>query len=144
MPLSYNVQPAETDNDIQRCFVVMSQLRPHLTQQQFFDQVKAQMQGGYRLACAMDGDSVVAVAGYRLSRSLSWGKYLYVDDLVTDENRRSQGFGKAILQWLIAEARRHGCAQFHLDSGTQRKDAHCFYEREGMTMMAYHFALVLD
>lgn len=27
----------------------------------------------------------------------------------------------------------------HLDSGTQRKDAHRFYEREGMSVAGFHF-----
>ncbi len=28
----------------------------------------------------------------------------------------------------------------HLDSGIQRKDAHRFYEREGMSITSFHFA----
>ena len=32
-----------------------------------------------------------------------------------------------------------GYQQMHLDSGIQRKDAHRFYEREGMTMASFHF-----
>lgn len=141
--MSERIRLAETDEEIERCFTVMSQLRPHLVQAEFVSRVRSQMQQGYHLACALDGDEVASVAGYRISRSLSWGKYLYVDDLVTDEARRSRGFGKALLQWLVAEARRQGCQQLHLDSGTQRKDAHRFYEREGMGMLAHHFVMVL-
>ena len=36
-------------------------------------------------------------------------------------------------------AAKEGCQQMHLDSGTQRKDAHRFYERQGMTMASFHF-----
>lgn len=139
--MSIRIQQVETDNDIQNCFAVISQLRPHLKAEEFITLVRTQMRGGYCMACAMDADEVVSVAGYRISQSLSWGKYLYVDDLITDAGRRSQGFGKALLQWLIGEARRNGCAEFHLDSGTHRKDAHRFYEREGMQLLAYHFSL---
>ena len=99
------------------------------------------MHNGYHLAATLDGDTVVAVAGYRISRSLAWGKFLYVDDLVTDAAHRSQGFGKRLLDWLLAEGKRQGCQEFHLDSGTQRKDAHRFYEREGMQLLAYHYKL---
>jgi GNAT superfamily N-acetyltransferase len=139
--MNYSIKQVYTDCEIDSCFPVMSQLRPHLRREEFTDQVKVQMRDGYQLACAMDADAVVAVAGYRISRSLSWGKFLYVDDLVTDAVRRSQGFGKQLLHWLIDEARRQGCAGFHLDSGTQRKDAHRFYEREGMEMIAYHYTI---
>lgn len=137
--MNYTIKQVETDGDIASCYAVMSQLRPHLVAEDFPGLVRAQMQEGYRLACALDAGEVAAVAGYRISHSLSWGKYLYVDDLVTDAARRSRGIGKALLQWLVEEARRHHCQEFHLDSGTQRKDAHRFYEREGMDMIAYHF-----
>lgn len=138
-----HIRQVETDTDIERCFTVMSQLRPHLIQSEFVQLVRSQMQQGYRLACAMDGDDVACVAGYRINRSLSWGKFLYIDDLVTDEARRSRGFGKVLIQWLVDEAKKQGCQELHLDSGTQRKDAHRFYEREGMDMIGYHYKLAL-
>ena len=141
--MDLKIKQVESDKEIQDCFAVMSQLRPHLEADDFIALVRGQMQGGYRLAYVMDKDAVVTVAGYRISRSLSWGKYLYVDDLITDAARRSSGFGKAMLQWLVEEARRNQCDQFHLDSGTQRKDAHRFYAREGMDMVAYHYVLTL-
>ena len=53
--------------------------------------------------------------------------------------RRSQGVGKALLDWLRPEARRQGCDQIHLDSRLIRLDAHRFYEREGFEKIAYHF-----
>lgn len=137
--MGYVIKRVETDREIIDCFEVMSQLRPHLTGAEFPGRVRLQMQEGYRMACAMDADTVAAVAGYRISHSLSWGKFMYVDDLVTDAAKRSRGIGKALLQWLIGEARQHGCNEFHLDSGTQRKDAHRFYEREGLDMIGYHF-----
>ncbi|MBI1423648.1 MAG: GNAT family N-acetyltransferase [Gammaproteobacteria bacterium] len=142
--MTYSIKHMTTDTEIDQCFVVMSQLRPHLTRETFLTRARSQMQEGYRLACAMTGDTVVAVAGYRFSQSLSWGKFLYVDDLVTDAARRSQGAGKALLQWLIAEAKRHDCAELHLDSGIQRKDAHRFYEREGMDLLGYHYKIAVE
>jgi GNAT superfamily N-acetyltransferase len=82
----------------------------------------------------------VAVAGFRVGESLAWGRFLYVDDLVTLPAHRSQGYGSGLLAWLRAYAAQAGCGQLHLDSGVQRKDAHRFYEREGMTAAALHFA----
>lgn len=119
----------------------MAQLRPHLSAEEFLSQVKQQMRDGYKLASVIHDERVFAVAGYRISHCLSWGKFLYVDDLVTDSAHRSQGFGKALLAWLVEEARRAGCQEFHLDSGVQRKDAHRFYAREGMELLAYHYRI---
>ncbi len=47
-----------------------------------------------------------------MQNMLSSGKTLYVDDLVTDAAARSQGYGEAMLQWLIALAREAGCDTF--------------------------------
>ena len=132
-----------TDQEINDCFAVMSQLRPHLARADFVSLVRTQMQQGYYLAYVEDGGVPVACAGYRYSQNLAWGKFLYVDDLITDEAQRSKGFGKLLLDWLKQQAREHHCAQLELDSGVQRKDAHRFYEREAMPITSYHFSAQL-
>lgn len=130
---------AESDAQILACFPVMQTLRPHLELTTFVDRVRRQEAGGYRLAYLVSGDEPLAVAGFRIDDSLSWGRHLYVDDLMTLEQHRSQGHGSALLDWLIAHAASQGCAELHLDSGLQRTDAHRFYLREGMETIALHF-----
>jgi GNAT superfamily N-acetyltransferase len=134
----------ETDDAIRRCFGVMSQLRPHISADEFIPRVRRQMESGYRLASVTDAEKVVAVAGFRIGECLAWGRHLYVDDLVTADGERSRGFGKALFDWLVAFARKHGCEQFHLDSGVQRFDAHRFYLRHGMHISSHHFSLRID
>jgi GNAT superfamily N-acetyltransferase len=97
------------------------------------------MNSGYRLAFVLGTDGVIAVAGFRVGENLAWGRFLYVDDLVTLPAHRSKGFGSKLLLWLMELAATEGCQQMHLDSGIQRKDAHRFYEREGMKMTSFHF-----
>jgi GNAT superfamily N-acetyltransferase len=133
------IRIAETPAEIEQCFPVMAQLRPHLEREEFIARVQRQMADSYRLAYLSAGSSVIAVAGYRITENLAWGRFLYVDDLVTDQAARSRGHGKALLAWLTRHARQNGCAQLHLDSGAQRKDAHRFYLREGMENLGFHF-----
>jgi GNAT superfamily N-acetyltransferase len=106
--------------------------------------VQAQLAEGYHLAYLDDEAAVVAVAGFRVMEMLASGRTLYVDDLVTDESRRSRGYGKAMLDWLERYAREAGCATFSLDSGTQRVDAHAFYFRERMRVTSFHFQKKLN
>jgi GNAT superfamily N-acetyltransferase len=102
---------------------------------------------GYRLVAAFvpGREQAVAAAGFRAGHNLSWGHYLYVDDLATVAEARGQGHAAALLGWLDAEARRLGCDQLHLDSGTvpERHAAHRLYHRHGMAITAHHFARVL-
>jgi GNAT superfamily N-acetyltransferase len=94
----------------------------------------------WRLAYVEDADDVAAVAGFRLLDCLATGKTLYVDDLVTREDRRSHGFGEVLMRWLEDRAIKAGCQTFSLDSGTHRAGAHKFYFRMGMTIPSFHFA----
>ncbi len=129
-----------SDPDIQQCYPVMSQLRPHIAPEDFLPRIKAQMADGYMLSCIKKGDLVVAVAGFRIGRNLAWGKHLYVDDLVTDSQNRSSGYGRKMIDWIILFAKEKGCEQLHLDSGIQRTETHKFYKREGLELASYHFS----
>jgi GNAT superfamily N-acetyltransferase len=100
--------------------------------------------GGYRLVGSFlpELEQAVAVAGFRIGDSLAWGRYLYIDDLSTVPGARRQGHGGALLDWLGQEARRLGCGQLHLDSGTgpERFDAHRLYHARGLAIHSHHFA----
>ena len=133
-----------TDDEINRCYAIMRELRPHIEQGEFLAYVHALKPHGYRLVAMQNTKGPVAVAGFRISESLAWGRYLYVDDLVTLPSQRSMGHGAALLGWLRKYAMELGCKQLHLDSGLSRREAHRFYEREGMTKAGYHFIQFLE
>ncbi len=135
------VQLVKNDADILKCFPVMSQLRPHLIQSEFQARIKTQISNGYLMAMLDQQGIVVAAAGFRLGECLAWGRYLYIEDLVTDEKARSKGYGHTILAWLTVFAKENQCEQIHLDSGVQRFDAHQFYFQEGMKIVSHHFSM---
>jgi hypothetical protein len=95
--------------------------------------------GGARMCVAVESGEVAGVAVYRAYENTFVGKQLYVDDLVTDEKRRSKGVGRALLGYLEKKARALGFDKLSLDSGTQRQQAHKFYFREGMVVTSFHF-----
>jgi GNAT superfamily N-acetyltransferase len=130
-----------SDTEIAACYPVMSELRPHIAEGAFVECVRRLQAGGYRLVCLRHDDGVpVAVAGIRSGENLAWGRFLYVEDLVSAPDQRSKGYGARLLAWIREYAVLQGCAQLHLDSGLQRVDAHRFYEREGVPKVGFHFA----
>lgn len=135
---------ATTDEEIARCFPVMGELRPHLDVASFVPRVKRQ-QGlaGYGLLYLEDRGEVRAVAGFRVTECLAWGKFLYVDDLVSGKDDRSKGYGGDLLDWLTGHARSLSCDELHLDSGVQRFGAHRFYLAKRMDITSHHFAMKL-
>ena len=127
-------------------FAAMRALRPHLRfEEQFVVRVdQVQRPEGYRVVGAFEDGvrDAAAVAGFRIAHNLAWGRFLYLDDLATAPEARRRGHARALLDWLLDEARRTGCDQFHLDSGVglERSDAHRLYLNAGMVIAAHHFA----
>ena len=138
------IKIAKTDQEISDSYPVMSKLRPDYTPGDYIAQVKKQISGyHFKLATLSDKGRVYCAAGFRITESLAWKKSLYIDDLVTDDNSRSKGYGKQMLDWLVQYAKDNDCIELHLDSGVQRHDAHRFYLRERMDIVFYHFKRVL-
>jgi len=98
---------------------------------------------GYRLIGSFDDDDEQAAgaAGFRVLDYLAWGHALYCDDLSTRESYRGRGHAGALMDWMVEEARRLGCGEFHLDSGVgpDRTTAHRLYFNKGMRISAFHF-----
>lgn len=136
------IQTLDASNTAQlgRCFRVFTHLRPHLTEAQFVERVKAQAKEGYAIVYIEAGEDVAAAAGYRIAHFLAWGKVLYVDDLITDPDRKRQGLGGALMDWLLAEAAAQECDELHLDTGFQRHDAHRLYLNKGLRLSTHHMS----
>jgi GNAT superfamily N-acetyltransferase len=137
------VHEARSDEELLAVLPVLKQLRPKLVDAEFVADVRRLSRDGYRLAVVKD-PGVVSVAGYRELETFATGRQLYVDDLVTDAGHRGRGYGKVMLDWLVAEAKRRDCVCLELDSGNFRADAHRFYKRYGMENVAGHFSLKLQ
>ncbi|TME90767.1 MAG: GNAT family N-acetyltransferase [Chloroflexi bacterium] len=123
----------------------MLELRPHIGSLADFVRVvnEVQRMQGYRLIASFDeGEDAAAVAGFRVLDYLAWGHALYCDDLSTRIIYRGRGHAGLLLDWMIEEARRLGCGEFHLDSGVgpDRTDAHRVYFNKGMRISAHHFS----
>ena len=140
-PMSSSIAVARTDEEILACFPVIRELRPHLGEADFLDQVRHLMrEHRYLLVYLLDGD-VKAVAGIRLGEWLYSGRYLEVEELVTTHTARSLGYGGALFDWVLRHAAEQQCEQVRLLSAVSRSDAHRFYARKGMSHDAHYFAM---
>ena len=122
----------------------MHQLRPNLERTKYLALVKQLgAEVGFTLAALKYKAKIVNVAGFRICHSLGWGRYLYVDDLVTDEKFRSSGAGHTMFSWLVQFARENRCPELRLDSRLERRKAHQFYLRERMEIECFNFRLLV-
>jgi GNAT superfamily N-acetyltransferase len=121
---------------------VHRQLRPQIAPD-YVGRMTEVFANGARLALVVDGTDVLCVALWRVIENTSDGRRLFVDDLVSDSARRSQGAGKMMLAFLEQQASALGCASLTLDSGVQRQSAHRFYFREGLHIASFCFRKAL-
>ncbi len=129
---------------VRSCYGLMQQLRPQLTDaDEWVAKWQCQREEGYRLLARYDGAAPVALAGYRVQHNLVHGRFLYVDDLVTDSAWRSGGHGAALLDRLKQEAVTLGCGKLVLDTPLSNALGQRFYFRQGMLSSALRFNLPL-
>ncbi|UFU01305.1 GNAT family N-acetyltransferase [Radiobacillus kanasensis] len=109
----------------------MKHLRTHLDEDAFLTLVEqAQENDHYQLAALYYEEEVVAVIGYMPMVTLYNGRFIWVCDLVTKPEVRSQGFGEQLLSHVEQWAKEQGFNKISLSSGLQRVDAHRFYEKK--------------
>lgn len=130
--------------EIGACYELMRQLRPHLkSQEEFIARWRRQSAESYRIVALWGGGGPVALAGYRVTENLIHGKFLYVDDLISDQSERGRGHGAQLLDKLKAEGRTLGCTKLVLDTGLDNFLAHRFYFRQGLLAQALRFNIPL-
>ena len=87
-------------------------------------------------------EQAAAAAGFRVIDYLAWGHALYCDDLGDAARAPRPGHAGLLMDWMIDEAKRLGCGEFHLDSGVgpDRTTAHRLYFNKGMRISSHHFS----
>ena len=137
------IKIAESDEEIQCCYAIMAELRPHISPDEFVETVKRQIVNyGFQLVYLTDGE-IKSVGGIRIAEWLSGGKYLEIEDLATKSGERSNGCGGELFDWIVDYARRENCAQIKLVSHVRRFAAHRFYLNKKMIIEAHYFSMVL-
>ena len=132
---------ADSESEVAACFPMMAERRPHLAKAaEFIALIARQQKAGYRLLGAWRDGVPVALAGYRFAESLVYGRFVYVDDLVTAKDARGAGLGGRLLDAVAEEARQHGIERLVLDTALDNPLAHRFCYRQGLLARALRFS----
>lgn len=134
------IRELTTEAEWREAFPVLRELRDHLTEETYLAYLAEMREEGYRLFAAFEAGEVLAVAGAGIRTNFYNGRHLFVYDLVTRQDRRSEGHGGRLMGFLADWARERDCECITLESGLWREDAHRFYEdRLGMDRYCYTF-----
>src|SRR5690625_1771456 len=135
------IKELQSQKEILEAFPVMNQLRTHLDEKVYLDLVtEAKERDMYQLFALYDLGEIVAVTGFKPMITLYYGRCVWVCDLVTDNNKRSNGYGDILLSYVHEWAKENGYQSVALSSGLQRTEAHRFYEEKmGYDKVSYVF-----
>jgi GNAT superfamily N-acetyltransferase len=90
------------------------------------------VRSGARALVATSGGDVIGLATVHLRSMINHEAPLaQLTLLVVDEERRSQGVGRALVEEAEAWARAQGCRRIIVTTALHRTGAHAFYERIG-------------
>lgn len=128
-----------TRDEFDTAYPILVQLRDHLSRDEYHQRLAVQRAQGYRLFARTIDDEVVSLAGIAQRHNFYSGDHVFVYDLVTDADRRGEGHGSALLDFVDDWARTHDCEYVSLDSGLWRERAHAFYETHGFERFCYNF-----
>ena len=137
----------ENEQLLIRTHHIHRQLRPHLPsdREAYINQIRDICRAGpARMLVAINNDKkkeAVGLAVCRITCNTKYSKYIYCDDLVTDENNRSSGIGRCLVNFMKQQGKKLGINQLILDSGCHRGRAHRFYHREGFIINRFGFSM---
>ena len=124
-------------------FPAFESLRPQMTLEAFLANRQYCLDGGYQLVGLKVNTTVVSVAGISIRPHIVGRKQLEIEDFSTHPAHKRQGYGKRVLEWVIAYAEDNECFRIKIDSGTSREEAHLFYKSLGFSQSGFRFEMRL-
>lgn len=138
--MSQRIFVVQSQKDLERCYPVMKELRPHLSFEDYISiYEESHRADGYEIVAVEDDEKILAVMGYRFLSDYVRGKHVYVDDLVSSEKYRSQGLGTLLLKYAEKIAQENSCQSLRLCTGLENERGIQFYNRNGWTPRAYAY-----
>ncbi len=99
--------------------------------------------GTFNKVVFLDNKIIAYYCGYTSMNLYYSGKIFYLQIIIVDENYRSLGVGKRIIDDIIAISSSEKCKAIELDSAFFRKSAHRFYTNLGFSKRGYVFSKLL-
>ncbi len=136
---------AKSKTDLERCYPVMKELRPHLSYEDYISIYEdSHKSNGYEIVAIEEDGQILAIMGYRFLSDYVRGQHVYVDDLVTRENVRSRGLGAELLKFAENISKISGCNCLRLCTGIENELGMRFYERNGWMKRAIAYTKKLN
>jgi ribosomal protein S18 acetylase RimI-like enzyme len=116
--------------ELSQAYFILKEIRDNQPFSSFIKLHKIMEAEGYKMFVIFDGDELCTIATINIRENEHYGKFLYIYDLITKQEKRSCGFGSLMISKLNKYAKNNLCKYLVLNSSIDKIDAHNFYERE--------------
>ena len=105
---------------------------------------KEQPARGLRFAIERGGNEIARAYLYIMTNDLHEAPFGLLEDVFVAESERGGGLGSALVEEVVAAARRAGCYKLVATSRASRPKVHELYERLGFERYGIEFRMNLD
>lgn len=123
--------------ELSQAYEILMEIRDNQSLDDFCTMFYFMKEDGYKMVGLYDNNELITITNIKLDFSSYYGKYVYIYDLITKEDKRSQGFGKKMIKYITSLATSFDCDNIVLNSLIDKVEAHKFYQRENFTQNFY-------
>ena len=135
--ISFRIIPAA---DILITVPLIQKLNEHKIPESLLKERALEMaEQNYECLGIYDSEQLIGVCGMWFQTRHYAGKSLEVDHVIIDEEYRSKGIGKGMMDFVYDYARTKGCNWVELNTYVHNFPSHKFYYNEGFIAKGYHF-----
>jgi GNAT superfamily N-acetyltransferase len=120
-----------TEQDLIEAYELFVELNGTLDRELFLTTVKRDCPLLLKIFGLNSHDVLVSVAAAHVITTIEGQRVLWIFDMVTSKNLRSQGLGTLLIEFIESYARENEFAQVRVHSLNHRTDAHRFYQENG-------------
>jgi GNAT superfamily N-acetyltransferase len=129
----------DSANEMYAQFDLIKQLSKNVSYQNYCLMIDEMVLLNYKQAVAYLNNKPISVCGYWINTKIYSGKYVELDNVVTDENYRGKKIGELLCNFVLKIAKENNCKTAMLDAYLENESAHTFYQNLGFDKKGYHF-----
>lgn len=120
-------------------YELIIQLSKNVSFENYCEMIDEMVLLNYKQAVAFINNKPVGVCGYWINTKIYSGKYVELDNVVTDEKYRSNKIGALLCEFVLGIAKENNCTTAMLDAYIENESGHHFYQNLGFEKKGYHF-----
>lgn len=138
----YSAEPISHDS-IDEIIPLLLRLYPSIGKDVITSRLQEVSKSDWECLVLRESDGIIGLSGFRIMDRICYGKFLYIDHFIIDENRQSSGAAKFLLDRIVDISESMKCESVILDTFVTNSRAQHFWMKGGFKIVGFHFQKTL-